>query len=177
MIKFLVFIMVLCGGYVFVSRRLKVPLVHYAKRTPSLDPWKFFKGKLNAVGIILDPFGRVLQSFEIDVYGEFTKASGVMRQNFMHADVIVAKRTWTFARVSTHHFEGCAPDVIGKMRGEWRGNAIAMHYKLRIPLFGRERVVDVEDFLYAVNAHTVQNIAVFRKWGIPIARLYINFRK
>jgi hypothetical protein len=151
--------------------------MHYAKKTPPLDPWKFFKGKLNAVGIILDPFGRVLKSFEIDIYGEFTNTSGVMRQVFTHKGATVAKRTWSFVRLSEHHFEGCAPDVVGKMRGEWQGNAILMHYKLRIPLFGRERVLEVSDFLYAVNAHTVQNIAVFRKWGFPVARLYISFRK
>ncbi|MGN6669934.1 MAG: DUF3833 family protein [Candidatus Nucleicultricaceae bacterium] len=175
--KFLLFLFLLVGLYLYVTKRLRGSLERYKHKNPKLDPWKFFKGKLHAVGMIQDPFGRVLQSFDIDVFGEFTRTSGVMKQTFTSGGAPIAKRTWNFVKISDHRFEGCAPDVVGKARGEWQGNAIHMTYRIRIPLFGRERIVDVDDFLYAVNAEQVLNTAVFKKWGIPVARLYISFQK
>lgn len=175
--KFLLFLVLLISAYLYAMKRLRGSIKRYKNKSPKLDPWKFFKGKLHAVGMIQDPFGRVIQSFDVDIWGEFTRTSGMMKQTFTSGGVMVAKRTWNFVKTSEHHFEGCAPDVVGKANGEYQGNAIHMTYRIRIPLFGRERIVDVDDFLYAINPNQVLNTAVFKKWGIPVARLYISFQK
>ena len=161
----------------------------YAQEQPALVLSDFLKGHLRAQGLFRDRGGEVVRRFEVDMQakwdGEPGAERGVLDEHFTYLDHLhrgdVQRRVWHLKRVAdalgVTRYEGEADDVVGVAQGELAGNTLHWHYRLKLPVDGREIEVEMDDWMYLMTPRLMLNQAVMSKWGFKLGEVQIVFEK
>ena len=152
-------------------------LERHAGQEPRLDLREYLDGPLTASGMFFDYAGRPSLSFTVDIEGSWDGDEGTLEERFTYDDGRTDERIWSIRFVDENRFVATADDAVGEARGEQRGNAARMTYRLRVPRGDGEIVVSMEDWLYLLEDGTLINRAQMRKFGLPVGELVIAFRK
>lgn len=181
MIKILLAIAVLILAAVLIRHVfLSFPaqrLSDYASDTPHFDIRQAFDGPVEAHGMIYGPTGRVTSRFRAMMVGSFTNDGGVINEEFDYASGRTQSRAWKIKFAEDGTISSTADDIEGIASMEQRGNALEMHYRLRLPEDAGGHVLDVTDWIYQMPDGTLLNRSQMRKFGIKVAELFAVMRR
>ncbi len=150
----------------------------YQNNTPTLTIQKYFNGPLKAYGMLQNWNGKQTRRFDVSITGVWKNdKEGQLHEFFVFNDGEKQTRDWTLTMADAHHFIGTAHDVVGEAKGEQYGNTIHMQYTLRVKVNGKDRDINIDDWLYAINDKVVINRSTLSKFGLTLGQLTITFSK
>ncbi|WP_395702944.1 DUF3833 domain-containing protein [Aquabacterium sp.] len=149
----------------------------YAAATPKLDLSRYFNGKLQAHGIVVDRAGKLLQRFTVDLEGRWQGQEGVLEEHFLYADGRREQRTWRLSAGPDGSYRGRAADVVGEALGQAAGNALNWQYTLRLPVGDQVYDVQFDDWMFLVDEQVMLNRAVISKFGLRVGEVLLSFRR
>ena len=148
----------------------------YAKETPKLDLATYFNGKVDGWGMVQDRSGKVLRRMYVELDCKWNGNEGVLDESFQWSDGKTEKRVWKI-RKDGDRYIGTAEDVVGEAKGEAAGNALRWNYVLALPVDGSIYNMDMDDWMWMIDAKTMANRTTMSKLGVRVAEISIFFRK
>jgi len=140
----------------------------YRDFEPSLDPARFFDGKLTAHGVIKNRGGRVIRTFNADIIAFWQDGVGTLEEDFLFDDGEIQRRVWTLTPKGDGTYVSTAGDVVGEGMLESTGNSIFLDYVLRIA-YGESSIdVRVDDRMYLVSENVLINESSMKKFGVRV---------
>jgi len=149
----------------------------YSANSPKMDIRNYFRGDLEAFGILQDRGGKVIKTFTVKMNGTWQGNDGKLVEDFVFSDGKTDHRVWDLKVFDDNNFTGKAGDVVGIAKGEQYGNAMRMNYVLMISLENRKIDVQINDWMYLVDNDSLINVSELRKFGFKVATLTIGFKK
>jgi len=151
----------------------------YENSAPKFDIRKFFRGNLEAYGILQDRSGKVIKTFTVKMTGSWQGNQGILKEDFVFSDNKTDHREWKISMIDDHNFTAQAGDVVGIANGEQYGNAVRMNYVLTIPLDDNKTKYNftINDWMYLINDDSLINVSTISKFYIKFATLTIGFKK
>jgi hypothetical protein len=149
----------------------------YRAEKPVLDLATYFNGIVDGWGMVQDRNGRVLRRFYVQIDAKWSGDIGTLDERFEWSDGKKEQRVWTVKRVAPSRYTGTAGDVVGQAEGVAAGNALQWRYVLQLPPEQGGWQVDLDDWMYLIDAETMLNRSEIRKFGIRFAEITIAFRK
>jgi hypothetical protein len=102
---------------------------------------------------------------------------GTFDEQFTNSDGTKETRVWTI-RKNGNRYTGTAADVVGEAKGETGGNAFRWTYVLDAKKDGGGTIhLDMDDWMWLLDAKTVMNRTTFSKYGITFGEVSFFFRK
>jgi hypothetical protein len=149
----------------------------YQENTPKFDVRNFFRGSLEAYGILQDHRGKVIKTFTVKMFGSWQGNEGILKEDFIFSDKKTDQRQWHIKMIDDNNFTAQAHDVVGIAKGEQYGNAVRMQYVLTIPVGEKKYNFAINDWMYLVDNDSLINISTIKKFGFKVATLTIGFKK
>lgn len=134
----------------------------------------FFKGKTYAYG----SFGAITglkRSFRVDLTGHVRGKVLTLREDFRYDDGERDTKTWIFTRTGPSTYSGTREDVLGETTVRLSGNTARFTYRVDLNPGGKPNIVRFHDKLVLRDDGTLRNTALVTKFGLPIARVRVNF--
>ncbi len=134
----------------------------------------FFKGKTYAYG----SFGAITglrRSFRVDLTGHVRGKVLTLREDFRYDDGERDTKTWIFTRTGPNTYSGTREDVLGETTVRLSGNTARFTYRVDLNPGGKPNIVRFHDKLELRDDGTLRNTALVTKFGLPIARVRVNF--
>lgn len=134
----------------------------------------FFKGKTYAYG----SFGAIngtSRSFRVDLTGHVRGKVLTLREDFRYDDGERDTKTWIFTRTGPNTYSGTREDVLGETTVRLSGNTASFTYRVDLNPGGKPNIVRFHDKLELRDDGTLRNTALVTKFGLPIARVRVNF--
>lgn len=136
----------------------------------------FFKGKTYAYG----SFGAITglsRSFRVDLTGHVRGNVLTLREDFRYDDGERDTKTWVFTRTGKNTYSGTREDVLGQTTVRLSGNVARFTYRVDLNPGGDSNVVRFHDKLVLEGDGTLRNTALVTKFGLPVARVRVNFAR
>ena len=149
----------------------------YSKNSPKMDIRNYFRGDLEAFGILQDRGGKVIKTFTVKMNGTWQGNDGKLVEDFVFSDGKTDHRVWDLKVFDDNNFTGKAGDVVDIAKGEQYGNAMRMNYILTIPYDDKKINVSINDWMYLIDNDSLINISELKKFGFKVATLTIGFKK
>lgn len=149
----------------------------YDAAGPELNLREHLNGPILCEGIIYGPTGRVTSRFTADMNVTWDGNVGTMKERFTYDTGAVQDRCWTLTLGNDGSVKATAPDVVGEGRGQAKGHALQLLYKIKLSEDAGGHVLDAVDWMYLVENGTIMNRSQFRKFGIKVAELVATMRK
>ncbi|WP_257295778.1 DUF3833 domain-containing protein [Endozoicomonas sp. YOMI1] len=149
----------------------------YAASEPSLKIEHYFAGETVAWGMFQDRFGNVQQRFKVLMTGEVKDGVLILDEHFIYSDGSESNRIWKVNIMGDGQYLGTAGDIVGQAIGRSAGNAFNFKYQMRLPIRGREWVVNFDDWMFLQEDGVLLNVATMSKWGIKLGTLTVAFEK
>ncbi len=155
-----------------------VEVDHYAREKPELELSSFFNGTIDAWGIFQKRDGAVARRFHVVIEASWkSPQEGVLDERFTYSDGETQRRVWTLKRQSDGTWQGTADDVVGVATGKVAGNALRWTYVMRLPVDGKEYLVDFDDWMWQLDDSSMMNRSVMSKFGIDLGEVTLFFKK
>lgn len=149
----------------------------YRADKPPLTLERYFDGTIDGWGMVQDRSGRVLRRFYVKIDAQWAGNVGTLDERFDWSDGKQEQRVWTVRQIDANRYVGTASDVVGEAQGVAAGNAVQWRYVLQLPPEQGGWQVDLDDWMYLIDADTMLNRSEIRKFGIKFAEITIAFRK
>lgn len=149
----------------------------YAGQQPVLRLSEYFNGTVDAYGIFQDRNQQVVKRFTVVMQCSWSGSEGVLDEAFTYSDGTTQRRVWRLTELADGHYRGRADDVVGEASGRTVGNAFQWSYTLRLPVDGTVYDVQLDDWMYMIDARTVLNRATMTKWGVHVGDITLSFTK
>lgn len=149
----------------------------YAGSTPDIDVKRFFAGKLEAKGVVMDRSGQVQRRFYVTMLGTWQGNKGKLEEWFTFDDGEKTTRTWYFDKQANGIYSGTASDVVGPATGRQVGFALQWQYQLDLEVGEDTYRVEFDDWLYQVDEKTVINRSYIKKWGVQVGEVILVINK
>lgn len=162
---------------IFLLSCSSVQVTDYQKEKPELILEKYLNGPIEAHGVFRDRKGLVVKRFQVKMTGTWNNNIGILDEDFSYSDGTKGKRVWTIKKISNSRYIGTASDVVGEAIGEVSGNALLWKYKLKLPVDGKEYIVDFEDWMYLMDDKVMLNVSDMSKWGFHLGTVTLTFIK
>ncbi|MBC7280814.1 DUF3833 family protein [Hoeflea sp.] len=136
----------------------------------------FFRGKTYAYG----SFGAITglrRSFRVDLTGKVSGKVLTLREEFRYDDGERDTKTWVFTRTGPDTYSGTREDVLGATTVRVSGNVARFSYRVDLDPSEKSNVVRFFDKLELRPDGTLRNTALVTKFGLPIARVRVNFAR
>lgn len=149
---------------------------HYRDSSPNFKLEAFFNGPLRAYGMVQDYSEQVTRRFIVNMIARWEGNEGILEEDFIYADGEKQRRVWYLNKLSEHHYQGRADDVVGIAEGHVEGFALNWNYTLQVPIDGEIMEFQLDDWMYLVDENHLLNRATMKKFGLPVAEitLYIE---
>lgn len=134
----------------------------------------FFKGKTYAYG----SFGAITglhRTFRVDLTGHVRGKVLTLREDFRYDDGERDTKTWIFTRTGPNTYSGTREDVLGETTVRLSGSTARFTYQVDLNPGGKPNIVRFHDKLVLRDDGTLRNTALVTKFGLPIARVRVNF--
>jgi Protein of unknown function (DUF3833) len=155
-----------------------VDVEHYAREKPELELSTFFNGTIDAWGIFQKRSGAVARRFHVTIEASWRGPDeGVLDERFVYSDGETQRRVWHLKRQADGTWQGTADDVVGVAVGKVSGNALRWTYVLRLPVDGKEYLVDFDDWMWQLDEHSMMNRSVMSKFGVDLGEVTLFFKK
>jgi hypothetical protein len=153
-----------------------VDVANYRAERPPLDLAEYFNGTVDGWGMFQDRSGQVIRRFTVRIDAKWDGNRGTLDEHFEFSDGEKQNRIWTLVK-DGDRYTGTAGDVVGTGQGLQQGNAFNMRYVLRVPWAGRTIDVDMDDWMWRIDAETVLNRTAMTKFGFRVGEVTLSLRK
>lgn len=154
-----------------------VSVSDYSNTSPQLDLREFLNGELRAYGMLQDRSGRMTRRFTATLQGSWNGEEGVLAEVFQFDDGEVQERTWRLRHEGDGRYTGTAGDVIGTATGSIGGSVFHWQYQLDVPWRDDSIAVNLDDWLYLVDAQHLLNRTTLTKFGFRVGELTLLIEK
>ena len=155
-----------------------VDVEHYAQEKPALEMSSFFNGTIDAWGMFQKRSGEVARRFHVEIQAKWTSPEeGTLDEHFTYSDGEKQRRVWTLKRQPDGTWQGTADDVVGVATGRIAGNALRWTYVLRLPVDGKEYLVNFDDWMWQMDDQSMMNRSTMSKFGFDLGEVTLFFRK
>jgi hypothetical protein len=145
---------------------------------PAFDPQKLLSGPINAWGIIQDRRGNVTSYFSIKMLGTWNDNHGTLEEEFHYKNTgEIQKRCWNIHKKDDLLYKGTADDVPGGAEGIVYGNSMKWTYQMDIKVNNHSYRMNFEDWMWAIDEHTIMDKIAIRKFGITFAQITLLMRR
>ena len=154
----------------------------YAGNKPKFVAEEFFSGPMKAYGVVKDRSGKVTRQFVAELDGSWENNRGLLREKFEFDDGEIQYRNWQLTlrdsvAGSARSYTATAGDVVGESIMSAAGNAVFMHYVLRVPFRGRTINVSVEDQMFLLAPNILIAESKLSKWGFNVGEIQLTIVK
>jgi hypothetical protein len=143
---------------------------------PDFDIRERLNGPILCEGVIFGPLGRVSSRFVAEFDAVWQGNVCVIKERFEYDSGAVQDRQWTFRLGNDGSFGAEAPDLVGPGKGQQKGSAVQLKYRIRMTEDAGGHVLDVTDWMYLTANGSILNRSQFRKFGIKVAELVATMR-
>ena len=155
-----------------------VEVTQYAQEKPTLELSSFFTGTIDAWGIFQKRNGEVARRFTVEIHASWVGPDeGTLDEHFTYSDGEKQRRVWTLKRQVDGTWQGTAEDVVGIATGKVSGNALRWKYVLRLPVDGKEYLVNFDDWMWQMDDQSMMNRSTMSKFGVDLGEVTLFFRK
>lgn len=159
----------------FLALALLLPFAaQSAARDFSLE--KFFAGTTYADGSFRAVNG-VSRTFKVKLTGSWNGKRLKLVEDFVYDDGERDRKTWLFTKTADNRYKGTREDVVGGTLVTVRGDTARFTYRVNLDGEARGNVVRFHDTMTLRPDATVLNTAWVTKFGLPVARTRIEFRR
>ncbi|MEM6616654.1 MAG: DUF3833 family protein [Pseudomonadota bacterium] len=160
-----------------ISIAVPATMLPAAASTP-LKLEEYFIGDLTARGSFVSRIANVDRGFDVTAKGFREGDTLVLIEDFVFDDGEKDRKTWRFNKVAPSRYVGTREDVVGEAEIIEQGGRIFMRYLIDLPTGeGKTQRVRFSDILYRGDNGEVINEARVTKFGLPIAKVEVIFRK
>jgi hypothetical protein len=136
----------------------------------------YFIGRTEAVGSFRAING-VKRSFTVDLTGKWDGKTLTLREDFVFDDGTKDRKTWRFTKTGPTTYSGTREDVIGETTVRLNGPVARFNYLVYLSPETQGNKVHFWDKMVLREDGTVLNTALVTKFGIPVAKTTVEFRK
>nr|WP_176853105.1 DUF3833 family protein [Donghicola mangrovi] len=133
-------------------------------------------GPMLCEGVIYGPTGRVASRFCAQMEGAWDGNKGTLREFFRYDSGSTQDREWRLEVAGDGSIRAEADDLVGTGLGQQRGDAVRLHYRIRLMPDAGGHVLDVTDWMYLAPNGVIVNRSQFRKFGIKVGELVATMR-
>ena len=169
--------LLLAGGAAALAGCAAPDVTDYRAERPALDLRTYFDGRVEGHGLFIDRNDKVVKRFTVRMDCRWQGDEGVFAEYFLYSDGSTQQRTWRVRKLPQGRYTGSAGDVVGEASGQASGNAFRWNYTLALPVDGRTWEVQMDDWMFLVDAGVLLNRTVMRKFGIRLGEVMLSFRK
>lgn len=138
---------------------------------------KFFTGKTIADGKFAAING-VKRDFKVKLTGHWNGRKLTLVEDFTYSDGIKNRKTWRMTKTGEGRYSGTREDVVGTATVKVSGQTARFSYYVDIDEGPGENIVRFYDTLkFAADNKTMKNTALVTKYGLPVARVRVDFRR
>ncbi len=138
---------------------------------------RFFTGKTEATGKFAAING-VRRSFDVKLRGHWNGKTLRLIEDFAYEDGVKNRKTWVMTKVRDGVYTGTREDVVGETTIRVSGNTARFNYLVDVEEGPGENIVRFYDTLrFAPDGRTMKNTAFVTKYGLPVARVRVDFIK
>lgn len=147
---------------------------HAAAAEFRLESW--FEGRTVARGEFSTITG-YKRGFDVILTGTWNGRTLNLREDFVFDDGEKDRKTWRFTKTGPGTYSGTREDVIGATTVKVEGNTARFSYDVYLDGKNQKNRVRFADVMELRADGTVLNTAKVSKFGIPIGRTKVEFRR
>ena len=118
------------------------------------------------------------RAFSVTLTGEAAGDTFRLREDFAYDDGERDVKTWVFERTGERTYSGRREDVLGETTVYLSGDTADFTYRVDIAPGEAVNVVRFFDKLtLSPDGETIENTALVTKYGLPVARVEVNFAR
>src|ERR1700690_3460180 len=136
----------------------------YRAEKPALDLARYFDGTIDGWGMFQERSGKASKRFHVRIDAKWQGNEGTLDEHFEFADGTKQQRVWKLVK-DGDDYTGPAADVVGTAHGQAAGNALHWSYVLALPVDGDTWNMDMDDWMYLIDATTMLNRTTGSKVG------------
>ena len=138
---------------------------------------KFFTGKTVADGKFAAING-VKRDFNVKLTGHWNGRKLTLVEDFVYSDGVKNRKTWRMTKTAEGRYTGTREDVVGTATVKVSGQTARFSYYVDIDEGPGQNIVRFYDTLkFAADNKTMKNTALVTKYGLPVARVKVDFRR
>lgn len=136
----------------------------------------YFRGTSYADGRF-SAINGVTRDFKVRLTGTWNGRMLTLREDFVYADGERDTKTWRFTKTGDGMYTGTREDVVGETTVRVRGDTARFAYTVFLDGKARTKRVRFHDRMTLRPDGTVLNNALITKFGIPVGRTRVEFRR
>ena len=136
----------------------------------------YFTGRTEAVGSF-SAINGVKRTFTVDLHGQWDGKTLTLREDFVFDDGTKDRKTWRFTKTGPSTYSGTREDVIGETTVTINGSVARFNYLVYLTPQTQSNKVRFWDKMVLRDDGTVLNTALVTKFGLPVAKTTVEFRK
>ncbi len=138
---------------------------------------RFFKGKTVADGEFAAING-VKRDFRVRLTGHWDGHRLTLVEDFTYSDGVKNRKTWRMTKTGEGRYQGTRDDVVGTATVKVSGRTARFSYLVDIDEGPGQNIVRFYDTLkFAADNRTMKNTALVTKYGLPVAKVRVDFRR
>jgi Protein of unknown function (DUF3833) len=154
------------------------PDIKPAAGAPPFTLEGFFTGRTVGTGAFTSQIAGVNRGLTVVTQGRWDGRTLTLREDFFFKDGEKDVKTWRFTRIAPGRYEGTREDVIGKADVRQVGNTVQLTYTADVRAKdGSVTRLDFADTIAPLDGRRVLNEAVVSKFGVPIGKVSLVFRR
>lgn len=135
----------------------------------------YFNGTTRATGSF-SAINGVKRTFDVRLRGKFNGQLLTLVEDFVYGDGEKDRKTWKFTKSGPGRYTGTREDVIGTTTVRISGNTAKFTYLVDLdPGPGQNIVRFWDTMVLSADGKTVANRALVTKYGVPVARVKVDF--
>ena len=136
----------------------------------------YFRGTTYADGQF-SAINGVTRDFKVQLTGRWNGKTLTLVEDFTYADGERDRKTWRFTKTGDGRYSGTREDVIGATTVRITGNTARFNYSVYLDSKNQSNRVRFFDRMVLRRDGTVLNNALVLKFGFPVARTRVEFRR
>jgi hypothetical protein len=117
------------------------------------------------------------RSFTVDLNTTWDGRTLTMVEDFAFDDGERDRKTWRFTKTGENTYQGTREDVIGETTLTVKGRRATFSYNVYLDPANKANKVRFADTLVLQDDGSVLNTAIVWKYGLPVAKVVVNFEK
>ena len=135
----------------------------------------YFTGVTRAAGSF-SAINGVKRTFDVRLKGRFNGQLLTLVEDFVYADGEKARKTWRFSKKGAGLYTGTREDVVGMTTVRISGDTAKFTYLVDLDEGPGTNIVRFYDTMtLSADGKTIKNRALVTKYGLPVARVKVDF--
>ena len=137
----------------------------------------YFQGITRANGAF-SAINGVKRAFDVRLKGRFNGQLLTLVEDFVYADGEKARKTWRFSKKGPGLYTGTREDVVGMTTVRISGSTAKFTYLVDLDEGPGTNIVRFYDTMtLSADGKTIKNRALVTKYGLPVARVKVDFER